>query len=212
MGAGTRTVLLAVAVAATGGASFADVSLELVDGRTIHGTDVERRDGFYRLTLESGGVVPIDETLVRQVRLTGEAERPTDAPAVTATPPRALAGRITRLSTPPPSTLAGREAELPRTGEQLAAFGREPARFRDGVFDPWWRPTSDWTLDLANNEFNPARWYVAPIDPVWVPTPAYTLETDVTEFNPARWFEAPIDPVWEPGDGFADSPADRRAP
>jgi hypothetical protein len=196
-------VLLLVALLSVG-AARAGIQLELIDGRRLTGSEIRRDGGLYRLTLEDGTVVPVPEALVRQIRLTGDSEREPAGPAVEAAAPHTLAGDPAKLKQSEPEVLAGRPTALPRTAEQLAVFGVESAGFRHGWYDFNWRPSSDWNLDLRNNQFNPARWAQGPIPFRWIPRPAYTTATDVTEFSPADWKQG-IDTRWSPIDGFANS-------
>lgn len=179
-------VLLLVAVAAP---AAAGVELTLDDGRrfTGSGADYKRDEGIYVIELDSGDLLPIPAELVKSVRLTGG-----DAPAPTGI-------NVTR-----PRTLAGpEEIEPPTRSEQLRVFEGSEARFRRNLINPFWRPSSDWEMSTANNDFNPARWYEAPIPFEWVPRSAFTTAGDVTEFSPARWRRPLIDFEWVPEDGFA---------
>jgi hypothetical protein len=167
-------------------ATHAGAELLLKDGRTVSGVEVRRHGPNYHLTLEGGEILIFPVELVRQLRLAEEGP-PTPRPAPTA------------MRSEGPEVLAGPPEPIgpPATDDQLAVHG-PPAKFWPGVFDPVWVPTSDWTLDPAQNDFNPARWFTAPIDPLWTPLSAFDGRIDVFEHSRSAWSRSPIDPVWWP--------------
>jgi hypothetical protein len=190
--------------------ALAGAELVLEDGQVLSGTSVERRGDLFHLELASGGVLPIPVELVLELRLTGEepAESESDPDEVPAQPAPTAEGAedepASGMRRSEPRTLAGRPggAELRKPHEQLAVLG-PPARFRRGVFDPVWRPSSDWGGPATDvTQFNPARWYRPPIDPRWQPSSDYTRGSDVTQFNPVHWYRPPISSTWWPTDGF----------
>ncbi len=176
--------LLLAALAAP--ATYAGAELLLKDGRTVSGIEVRRHGQNYHLTLEGGEILIVPVELVRQVRLAEEGP-PAPPPAPTA------------MRSVGPEVLVGPPAPVdpPATDDQVAVLG-PPAKFWPSVFDPVWVPTSDWTLDPAQNDFNPARWFTAPIDPIWTPLSAFDGRIDVFEHSRSSWSRSPIDPAWWP--------------
>ena len=170
-----------------------EVKLILRDGRVLTGSDVRREHGNYYLTVEGGGVIPIPEPLVERVALsaTGSTEpRPVEG-----------AGPI-EMATRPPAQLAGPPVEAPRPADQARVLG-EPSRFQPGVFDPYWRPESDWdanATDPHRNDFAPSTWAESVVDTDWRPQSAYT--EDHTQFAPSKWQSGVVDSGWVPQDGF----------
>jgi len=183
-------ILLALVIPAT---AMAGAELVLEDGQVLKGTELERKDDLYILHLATGGVLTLPAGLVKEFRLTaeGEPEEKKTAPTgVRETGPEELSGAG---STPP----------LPRMGDQIEAFDKPPARFRNNIVDPSWRPESDWTDDPELNNFNPSRWYKAPIDSSWRPESAYDDGVDVFRGNRSSWQRSIVDPSWTPSDGFS---------
>ena len=167
--------------------AWAGAELILKDGTVLSGTDLELKGDVYVLRTSSDAALSIPWQLVSRVRLIGE-----DLPA-----PSGI-----RLSTP--QQLAGppQAPQTPGYREQLAAFGRPPARFQDSPIESRFYPTSDIGEATDVTEFNPARWYQAPVDPIWTPRSAFSRADDRTEFNPARWYRSPVDATWRPVDAF----------
>ena len=181
-----KTLVVAFAALALGSSPLrAGADLILEDGKVLEGTSLERsKEGVYLLKLEDGQVVIVPVELVKRIRLTG-GEMDDAAP--------------TGLR-PGPENLAGVPVEPPKTREQLASFGRAPARFRRATVATEWTPVSGLGPDVT--EFNPVRWFRAPTDFNWTPTSAFTVAGDVTEFNPVRWYRSPTDPIWRPTSGW----------
>ena len=175
-------LLLALAPAAHAGAE-----LTLVDGTTLAGTDVELKGEVYVLRTSPTATLSIPWRLVSRIKLTGG-----DVPAPSGIRPT----KAQQLAGPP------EPPQTPGYREQLAAFGRPPARFPDSPIPSRWRPSSEIGEHTDVTQFNPARWYRAPIDPTWRPQSAFSRAGDRTEFNPARWYRSPVDPTWRPRDGF----------
>jgi hypothetical protein len=167
--------------------ALAGAELTLKDGTVLSGTDVELKGDVYVLHTSSDAALSIPWQLVSKVRLIGD-----DVPA----PSGIRLTKAQQLAGPPqkPST--------PGYREQLAAFGRPPAHFRDSPIPSRFHPTSDIGEATDVTEFNPARWYQPPIDPIWTPPSAFSKADDRTEFNPARWYRAPVDATWRPVDAF----------
>jgi hypothetical protein len=182
-----REALFVLAMLLPGAADVrAGAELVLVDGQVLSGSDVERtREGLYILTTTDGEVIPVPVDLVKKLVLTGGEE-----PA-----PTGFKLAVAENLVGPPEPF-----EPPRTREQLSAFGRAPARFREGAVDFNWTPGNALKPDVT--EFNPVRWYKAPTNFIWEPKSAFTRSDDVTQFNPVNWRKAPTDPVWWPKDGF----------
>ncbi|MBD3868657.1 MAG: hypothetical protein IFK94_11080 [Acidobacteria bacterium] len=173
--------------------SMADAELVLEDGQVIKGTELERKDDLYILHLATGGVLTLPAGLVKEFRLTveGEPEEKKTAPTgVRETGPEELSG-------------SGSTPRLPRMGDQIEAFDKPPARFRNNIVDSSWRPESDWTDDPDLNNFNPSRWYKAPIDSTWRPESSYDDSVDVFRGNRSSWQRSIVDSTWTPSDGFA---------
>jgi hypothetical protein len=173
-------------------AAMAAAELVLEDGQVLKGTELERKDDIYILHLATGGLLTLPAGLVKEFRLTveGEPEEKKTAPTgVLETGPQELSGSS---STP----------KLPRMGDQIEAFDKPPARFRNDLVDPSWRPESDWTDDPELNNFNPSRWYQAPIDSTWRPDSAYDSSVDVFRGSRSSWQRSIIDPSWTPTDSF----------
>ncbi len=177
---------LAGAFAGLLGPAEAGAELLLLDGRTVAGTDVRRQGSNYQLVQDDGQILTIPVELVRELRLLEEGP-PAPLPAPTA------------WRTAEPEVLAGppQRIEPPRMEDQAAALG-PPARFQAGVFDPVWIPSSDWTLDPAQNDFNPTRWFTAPIEALWTPLSAFDGRIDVLAHSRAAWIASPIDSTWWP--------------
>jgi hypothetical protein len=179
-----RRLLMALLLATP---ALAGAELTLKDGTILSGTDVELKGDVYVLRTSSEAAISIPWQLVARLRLTGES-----IPAPTGIRPT----KAQQLAGPP---------EPPKTGgwrEQLADFGRPPARFPQSPIPSRWRPSSDIGEDTDVTEFNPARWYRSPLDPGWKPRSAFSRADDQTEFNPARWYRSPVDATWRPVDGF----------
>lgn len=174
-------------------AAVAGAELVLEDGQVLQGTELERKDDLYILHLATGGLLTLPAALVKEWRLTAEGEPEEKKPptGIRETGPDELSG------TPDPP-------KLPRMGDQIEAFGKPPARFRNSIVDPTWRPESDWTDDPELNNFNPSRWYKAPIDPAWRPRSAFDSSVDVFSGSRSTWQRSIVDPTWTPADGFDD--------
>ena len=180
-----RTLALAALLLAS--PALAGAELVLKDGTVLSGVDLALKGDVYVLRTSSDAAMSIPWQLVAKVRLIGD-----DVPApsgIRFTHAQQLAG-----PKDPPAT--------PGYREQLAAFGRPPARFPQSPIPSRWVPTSDIGEATDVTEFNPARWYQAPIDPIWTPRSAFSRADDRTEFSPARWYRAPMDSTWRPVDGF----------
>ncbi len=180
------SVVIALAAFLAIPAAWAGAQLTLEDGRVLTGETLERTaDGFYLLTNEDGDVVTIPVEITKSVALLGgEDAAPT---GLRPTAPLALAGR------PEP-------IRPPKAREQLAAFGRDPAKFREGAVRGDWIPASGLGADVS--DFHPAKWFQAPTPFVWAPTSAFRASQDVTGFNPVRWYKTPTDPTWWPKDSW----------
>jgi len=176
--------LLALALAVSMARAGAELLLQ--DGRTLSGSAVRRQGMNYHLTQADGQVLTIPVELVRELRLVEEGPpAPRPAPtAMRAEGPEVLAG--------PPDPV-----EPPMVEDQLAVLGPK-AEFRPGIFDPIWVPSSDWTLDPAQNDFNPARWFTAPIDPQWTPLSAFDGRVDVFARSHSKWAASLVDSAWWP--------------
>lgn len=176
--------------------SMADAELVLEDGQVLKGTELERKDDLYILHLATGGVLTLPAGLVKEFRLTveGEPEEKKTAPTgVRETGPEELSG-------------SGSTPKLPRMGDQIEAFDKPPARFRNNIVDPYWRPESDWTDDPDLNNFNPSRWYRSPIETAWTPQSAFDNSIDVWKGSRSTWQRSLIDSRWTPESGFGDEP------
>lgn len=179
-----RLVLPVVLLLLGGGRLQAGAELTLEDGMVVSGASVERtKEGLYLLTRDDGDVVSIPVELVKKLRLMSDED------------PVATGMKLTG-----PEAIVGPPIQSPRAKEQLAAFGREPARFQPGAVDTQWWPQNALGPDVT--EFNPVRWFKAPVNVSWTPTSDYRVSSDVTEFNPVRWYQAPTDPTWHPTSGF----------
>jgi hypothetical protein len=183
---GSAAWALACALAAALAPAHAGAALFLHDGRTVSGADVRREGANYLLTQDDGQIVTIPIELVRELRLEDEGP-PAPRPAPTA------------MRSAGPEVLAGppEPVEPPVVEDQAAVLG-PPARFQRGVFDPVWIPTSDWTLDPAQNDFNPARWFTAPIVTDWAPLSAFDGRVDVLAGGRSTWKASLIDATWWP--------------
>jgi hypothetical protein len=182
-----RIALLAALLLLAGGRLRAGAELTLEDGMVISGASVERtKEGVYLLTRTDGDVVTIPVELVKKLHLTSD-----DDPIATG------------MKEAGPETLVGPPIQAPRAKEQLASFGRPPARFQPGSVDTQWTPQSGLGPDVT--EFNPVQWFKAPVNVSWTPTSDFRTSTDVTEFNPVQWYRGPIDPTWHPTNGFRPS-------
>ena len=182
-------LVLALLVPAAG---LAGAELVLEDGQVLKGVELERKDDIYILHLATGGVITLPASLVKEFRLTaeGEPEEKREAPTgMRETGPEELSG-------------SGSTPRLPQLGDQIEAFDKPPARFRNDILDPYWRPSSDWTDDPDLNNFNPSRWYQAPVDPTWQPESAFDAGNDVFRGNRSTWQKSIVDPSWTPSDGF----------
>lgn len=163
----------------------ADVTLHLEDGERLRGVSLEREGEFYLLELRSETVLSVPVVAVRKVKRTGDD----------VVIPFGIVRAEPETFLEPPGGV-----RLPRQWGQVEAMRDSASSFRQGWFEFHWEPSSDWSNDLEQNNFNPARWARSPIDPNWVPVSA--LGEDVTEFNPVHWYKPPIDPTWWPTDGF----------
>ena len=173
-------------------AAMAGAELVLEDGQVLKGTELERKDDIYILHLATGGVLTLPAGLVKEYRLTeeGEPEEKRTAPAgVRATEPQELSG-------------SGSAPPLPRMGDQIEAFDKPPARFRNSLIDPTWTPVSDWTNDPELNNFNPSRWYRSSMDSTWRPQSAFDIGADVFSGSRSTWQRSIVDSSWTPSDGF----------
>ena len=182
----SRGLALAVCLLAAS-AALAGAELVLKDGTVLSGTDLELKGDVYVLRTSSDAALSIPWQLVSRVRLIGD-----DVPA----PSGIRLSKAQQLAGPP---------EAPRTPgyrEQLAAFGRPPARFPESPIPSRFHPSSDIGEATDVTEFNPSRWYQPPIDPIWTPQSAFSRADDRTEFNPARWYRSPVDATWRPVDAF----------
>jgi hypothetical protein len=168
-------------------AASAGAELTLKDGTVLTGIDLELKTDGYVLRTSADAAVLVPWQLVARIRLTGE-----DVPA----PTGIRRTKAQQLAGPP------ERPETPGYREQLAAFGRPPARFQDAPIASRWRPTSSIGEHTDVTDFNPARWYVPPLDPTWTPRSAFSRADDRTEFSPARWYRSPLDPTWQPVDAF----------
>jgi hypothetical protein len=183
-----RAISLAGAVLATfvAAAAHAGADLVLIDGGVLKGEAVERtKDGLYLLTTADGSVLTVPVSVVKALRLTGGEDPAPTGMLVTG-----------------PRTVAGPDDPIPQDSpaEQVAAFGRPPARFAQATIDPNYRMVSALGPDVS--DFNPARWYKTARSFEWTPTPAYRASQDRTQFNPVRWYKSPTDPTWRPTSGF----------
>ena len=182
-------IVLALMIPAAAGAG---AELVLEDGQVLKGTELERKDDLYILHLATGGLLTLPAALVKEFRLTAEGE-----PEEKQTTPTGL-----RETEPEELSGAGATPPLPRRGEQIEAFDKPPARFRNSIIDPAWRPESDWTDDPELNNFNPSRWYNAPIDSTWRPESAFDNSIDVFRGSRSSWQRSIVDPSWTPTDSF----------
>lgn len=184
-----RIVSIVVALVAAGGIAHAGAELVLQDGTVLTGTDVVRtRDGAYALTLAEDNIITIPVSLVAKIHLTGGED-----PAPTA------------FKIAIPTNLVGPKEpfEPPSTREQLDAFGRAAATFREGAVPTDWTPVN--ALGPDATQFNPVRWMKGPTGFNWTPTSAYRASQDVTQFSPAKWRVPMRDPSWYPVNGFRPS-------
>ncbi|MDH3626743.1 MAG: hypothetical protein OES25_03710 [Acidobacteriota bacterium] len=166
-----------------------ETTLELVDGRKLHGIAVRRDGGVFILTLESRTELAFPVELVRAVHV-GDSDPPSTAP--------------TGMRVAEPETLAGPTISAPRTEDQLAVLGK-PATFQKGVIDSRWTPSTDWNMDPhTQNNFNPSTWSQSPIDPTWEPTSAFDANKDVLAKSRSKFRPSIIDSTWTPTDAFAD--------
>jgi hypothetical protein len=186
--------------------ALAGAELVLNDGQVLKGVDVQRVDGEYELTLESGQTLSLPVELVAEVRLTGDERVPT---GLTPAEPERLAGQgpvedaPTGLRDAGPQQLAGEPVQAPRTSDQLAVFG-EPSKFQQGVVDPSWRPQSDWNMDPATqNNFAPSEWQKSIVDESWAPTSAFDSGKDVMADSRSGFQDSIVDNSWTPTDGFS---------
>jgi hypothetical protein len=173
-------------------AAGAGAELVLEDGQVLKGTELERKDDFYILHLATGGVLTLPAALIKEFRLTAEGE-----PEEKKTTPTGL-----RETEPEELSGAGAAPPLPRRGEQIEAFDKPPARFRNSIIDPVWRPESDWTDDPELNNFSPTRWYNSSIDSTWRPQSAFVIGADVFSTSRSTWQRSIVDSTWTPSDGF----------
>jgi hypothetical protein len=182
-----RALSAALLAAAVASPALAGAELVLVDGTVISGTSVERKEDQYLLTGDRGVVTTVPAALVKQMRLTGG-----DAP-----PPTGLTFSV-------PQVLVGEKIEGPGRREMLAAFGRPPALFQPPSRNQSWVPTDAYAgKDVT--EFSPATWAPPVFDPIWRPTSDYTAESDVTQFRPVKWRPTVVNTDWRPRDGFGET-------
>ena len=176
----------AVAIVLAASVAHAGAELLLQDGRTVAGIDVSRQGTNYHLIQEDGQILTIPVELVRELRLSDEGPPP-PRPAPTglrAAEPEVLVG--------PPQPI-----EPPVAENQAAVLGPR-AKFQSGVFDPVWVPSSDWTLDPRQNDFNRTRWFTAPIESSWTPLSAFDGRIDVLARGRTSWKASLVDPTWWP--------------
>jgi hypothetical protein len=162
----------------------AGTQVVLEDGQVLEGADVRREGDLYIIELESGGVLTIPVSLVKQVRLSSDGEKKEPPPGLTYAEPRQLAG-------PPVEPL--------RPSEAQEVFG-EPSRFRPNVIDPTWEPESGFPDGdvLAGSR---STWQPSVIDPTWTPESGFP-DGDVLKDSRSTWTESIVDNKWVPEDGF----------
>ncbi len=188
-----RQAVLLLLVLLIPAAALAGAELVLEDGQVLKGTELERKDDIYILHLATGGVLTLPAGLVREFRLTAEGQ-----PEDTNEAPTGV-----RETAPEELSATGSTPRLPRMGDQIEAFDKPPARFRNNIVDPNWTPKSDWTDDVALNNFNPSRWYRSPIDPTWRPRSSFDGAIDVFRGSRSTWQRSIVDSSWTPSDGFS---------
>ena len=185
-----RSFAAAVSLAAAL-AARADASLVLTDGQVIKGKEITRQGDNYLVTMSGGNAVPFPAALVREVRISDDADVPPPLP-----PGREYAE---------PKPITGPLYPSQDPSDQLKVFG-PPTKWQQDAVDTSWTPTNayDTTKDVMAG--SRSTWSKSAVDTTWTPTNAYDTTKDVMAGSRSTWSSDAVDTTWKPQDGWGFKP------